>query len=104
MLQTIDTGELQHTDTQEYIVLMNHMHTISHDDFDYASIDPNISNMYVGDFHGLLLHLGLLKKYLYYTTLLNGMRTSSEYDGTLTTIKIPGRNTMKKIDRVKDVS
>ncbi len=50
-------------------------------------IPSNIRLEYIGDFYGLLTNQNTNRKLLYINTLLNGLESSSEYDGMLSTIK-----------------
>ena len=60
-------------------------------------IEPNISNLYIGNFYGLLQYLSIPSKLHYVITRLNGLRSSLEYDGSFLDIKIVGQETLEKI-------
>lgn len=59
-----------------------HLHLLigSHDKT--QSIDAATAMRFRGDFHGLSIHLGVPKDYVWIHMRLNGYSASSEYDGT----------------------
>jgi hypothetical protein len=57
-----------------------------------TEIDPAVATRYMGDFHGLLHKLQVDPKHWMYVLLLNGYRSSSEYDGVRTLLFLNSNN------------
>lgn len=65
--------------------------------FDIVTIPKNVTNMYVGDFYGALLHININPDVLWFSLRLSGYHNSSDYDGKVEIALIPRRNFLEKI-------
>lgn len=54
-----------------------------------VTINGQIAEKYTGDFYGLLNELSIDKKYHYLVMRVNRMKTSTDYDGVVTTFLVP---------------
>ena len=60
-------------------------------------VDVATAWQYRGDFHGLLLHINVPMELHWVTTKLNGLASSTDYDGEVSTIVIPEATFIKTL-------
>lgn len=55
------------------------------------------ADVYYGDFHGLLLHIGQQRHHLWILTILNGLTNSGEYNSDFLSIIVPDADRLQRI-------
>lgn len=60
-------------------------------------VSPNTADKYIYDFYGLLKHLNTPDEYLYPHLRINGLDTSSDYDGKKTIILLLDTNALVSV-------
>jgi len=59
------------------------------DDLSQIQITPVEANVFIGDFHGLLRSKNVVEEVFALTTIMNGLKSSSDFNGIISMIKIP---------------
>ncbi len=70
---------------------------IKEEDLGYLEITPIDSNVFIGDFHGLLKKHGIANELLEITTIMNGLKSSGDFNGNLSFIRIPSSNLIEAV-------
>lgn len=68
------------------------------------TVEPDVAEVYAGDFYGLLSYIGLQIDYHYVAMRVNGFSNSADFDGSVMTILIPSTpylDTLKAIYNTK---
>lgn len=68
--------------------------------FAYARVEPNKANVYIGDFHGLLKSINVTEDLLNLTTRINGLLSSTEFNGDFYEIKLLTPEFIEKINLI----
>jgi hypothetical protein len=76
---------------------INILSNIDESQYNLMEIDPVMANVYIGDFHGLLKEINIINELFTITTVLNGLRSSSDYDGKFFKIKLPTEDLINNI-------
>ena len=71
---------------QKIINSLNYLRTLYMEDIVVAD---NVANIYTGDYYGLLSHLKVEIELWFVVMLLNGLKTSYDYDGLHTVVVVP---------------
>lgn len=91
LADTLKAPEAIFLDESFYVFLeTNLQYLLSQSSLRIVSIKGSDAEKYRGDFYGLLDFLGISKNSQYVSLRMNGMRSSSDFDGLLVEIKIPG--------------
>lgn len=77
-------------DPNYYVLLESHVaYLVSHPDTETVLVTGQQAEKYTGDLAGLLNSLAIDKKYHYLIARMNGLVSSSDYDGEMTSLLIP---------------
>lgn len=72
----------------------------TNEDFIDVEITPQMADMFIGDFHGLLLRLGVFPQFLHIHTRLNGMTSSDEFEGKSFVIRVIHEDVLSSLTNV----
>lgn len=98
LLEDINTPEDIAKDVNYYEVMENHLSFMkTHRNTRTITVGMDQAAIYKGDFYGLLNSLHVDKKYHYPIMRVNGLLSSSDYDGVLTEILQPGEDVINDI-------
>ena len=85
MSLVIQSDASQERSTEEMIMSVVRLNNANVKPF---AIYPNLAQKYRGDFDGLLDEIGILEEDFNLTLLLNGLKSSGDFDGTKYTIMV----------------
>lgn len=95
LLDNLVVPNSQVNDLNYYVLLETHIPYLkTHEQTQYVEVTGQQAEMYRGDFHGLLDSLRVNKKYHYIVTRVNGLLSSTDYDGVTTGIYVPNPSTI----------
>lgn len=82
------------------IVFEDHLNHIINTSTSYitnATIDPNTAARYAGDWSGLMIELGIFPYMHWYNLRLNGLMSSSDFDGTMLSVSLLNSIVVEKL-------
>jgi hypothetical protein len=95
-----DGGSLYYTDAYQTMIETHLQWLLSHPATYQINIEPGIGVKYEGDLYGLLRINGIPPQHFWTVMRMNGMRSTTDYESTVSSLLVPNYQVMSSLFQV----